>query len=344
MQAYHNPSFRRLLWGEVACMAALALAAYLTCGVPSALWALVASAVPLVTFVIVSEHRYRAMATLACDIDDVLRDGRCIDLTDYEEGDFAILKNQLAKMIDCLRVNALRLDAEKTALSNALADVSHQIRTPLTAMGLKIAVVEGASDDASRRRALRDLESMVDRVGWLVSSLLKVAKADAGAIRVQSERVDALKMARKAMEPLEVSFDLHGVACQVACDDESPAYMGDLAWSAEALENVLKNCLEHTPEGGTVLVEVSQDALACRVRVTDTGPGIAEEDLPHVFERFYRGRDAAAQAEDDAHAPGFGIGLSLAHSLMVAQGGTLRASNAPDGGARFDFTFPSVTV
>lgn len=342
MQALHNPSFRHALLGQVVVLAAVALAAWRLSGVAAGLWALAAGVLGLAWFVWAGERRYREMSRLACDIDDVLRDGRSIDLADYGEGDLSILKNQLSKMIDCLRVNSTRLEAEKVALAGALADVSHQIRTPLTAIGLKIAVAQETDDPAQRKRALRDVETLVARVGWLVSSLLKAAKADAGAIRVQSEKVDARAMVRKALEPLEVSFDLHGVTCEVVGGD-SACYTGDLAWSAEALENVLKNCLEHTPEGGRVTVSVSQDALACRIRVTDTGPGIAKEDLPHVFERFYRGRDAAQQA-DDAKAPGFGIGLSLAHSLMSAQGGSLRASNAPGGGACFDFAFPNLVV
>ncbi len=342
MQAFHNPSFRHALGGQVLCLAALCLTAFLASGQTCALWALAASGLGLVFYVCSAERRFREMARLACDIDEVLRDGRTIDLANYAEGDLSILKNQLSKMVDCLRVNSTRLEAEKCALASALADVSHQIRTPLTAIGLKVALAQDADDPQVRRRTLRDVESLVDRVGWLVSSLLKAAKADAGAIRVQSERVDALAMVRKALEPLEVSFDLHGVACEVRGDAQA-GYTGDIAWSAEAVENVLKNCLEHTPEGGVVKVEVAQDALACRIRVTDTGPGIAEQDLPHVFERFYRGRDDARKA-DDANAPGFGIGLALAHSLMSAQGGSLRASNAPEGGARFDFTFPSLVV
>ena len=342
MQAFHNPSFRHAVLGEAVALATVALAAWWLNGAAAGLWAFAAGVLGIAWFVWAGERRYREMSRLACDIDDVLRDGRSIDLADYAEGDLAILKNQLSKMVDCLRVNSARLEAEKVALANALADVSHQIRTPLTAIGLKIAVAQEADDPARRKRALRDVETLVARVGWLVSSLLKAAKADAGAIRVQSERVDALAMVRKALEPLEVSFDLHGVACEVA-GAEGACYTGDIAWSAEALENILKNCLEHTPEGGSVRVAVSQDALACRIRVTDTGPGIAAQDLPHVFERFYRGRDAARQT-DDAKAPGFGIGLALAHSLTSAQGGSLRASNAPGGGACFDLTFPNLVA
>ena len=114
----------------------------------------------------------------------MLHGGRRIAFSDYREGDLAVLRNELAKMVAALRTATERLDAEKNALADALADVSHQIRTPLTAMGLLIGTAERTSDEAERIRALHELETLVSRVGWLVTALLKLAKADAGAIRV----------------------------------------------------------------------------------------------------------------------------------------------------------------
>lgn len=346
MQSLHNPSFVKRLVLESVCMAVITLAAWAISGAAAAVWAGVAGAAGIAFFTVVSEKRYREMARLSCAVDDALGSGRTIDLADYCEGDLAILKNQLAKMVDALREKTARLGQEKADLAHALADVSHQIRTPLTAMGITLAVAQEADDECVRTRALHELEGMIERAGWLVSALLKLAKADAGAIAVQAAPVKARQVVARAMEPLAASLDLRGVSCEVRCKD-NPRFTGDMAWSAEALENVLKNCMEHTPAGGVIRVDVRQDALACRIRVTDTGPGIAAEDLPHVFERFYRGKDAAVgegERTDGPRAQGFGIGLALAQSLVAAQGGSLRASNAPGGGAQFDFTFPSVVV
>lgn len=146
--------------------------------------------------------------------------------------------------------------------------------------------------------------------------------------------MDVERLVRDALAPLAGAFDLRGVACEVNVAPGT-TFTGDAAWSAEALGNVLKNCLEHTPAGGIVRVSAREDAVALRLHVADTGPGIAAEDLPHLFERFYRGEGSE----------GFGIGLSLARSLTVAQGGTLRAGNdRATGGARFDFAFPKMVV
>lgn len=356
MRSMRNPSFKRQLGIMVAVLALVAGAAWWLDGARCAAWAAGAGMAACVLFVLFSELRFREVTRLAMEVDEVLHAGRRIDFSDYREGDLAALKNQLSKMVATLRDTGMRLEEEKSALADALADVSHQIRTPLTAMSLMVPVIEKSADDAERTRALRALEGMIDRVGWLVSTLLKVAKVDAGAFRVQAVRVDARRMVKDALSPLAAALDLHDIACTIDAS-EGASFTGDAAWSAEALENVLKNCMEHTPSGGAIRVEVREDALACRIRVTDTGPGIAPEDLPHVFERFYRGKKAE-RPEQSADQPasaceggcepraaqGFGIGLALAQSLVSAQGGTLRASNAPEGGARFDMTFPKMNV
>ncbi len=387
MQIAHNPSFICQAGTMLAVIAAVGVVANFADGTRCALWAAGGGAAVLAGFALCSELRFREMERLSEEVDEVLHEGRRIDFSDYREGDIAILKNQLSKMVAALRDTSMRLEQEKLALADALADVSHQIRTPLTAMELMIPAIENTADAHERTRALRELEGMIDHVGWLVTALLKLAKVDAGAFRVQHAPVNAERMARDALAPLAVAMDLHNVTCMISTEkapsapapetatpsvpapetsaSRTPApsagasFLGDAAWSSEALENVLKNCLENTPEGGIIRISISEDALACRIRVTDTGPGIAAEDLPHIFERFYRGKAARRNTSEAAQVgrgkteppecqhpqpQGFGIGLALAQSLVTAQGGTLRASNAPEGGARFDMTFPKLTV
>ena len=196
-----------LLAGALAVFAAAAAAVE---GPRAGLWVLAAGALACALFATFSLRRYRQIARLASEVDEVLHGGRRIAFSDYREGDLAVLRNELAKMVAALRTATERLDAEKNALADALADVSHQIRTPLTAMGLLIGTAERTSDEAERIRALHELETLVSRVGWLVTALLKLAKADAGAIRVQARPVDAARLVRDALAPLAGAFDLRG--------------------------------------------------------------------------------------------------------------------------------------
>ena len=296
-------------------------------------WVAGTGAVLLAVFLAVSLYRHRQIRRLAEEIDEVLHSGRTVDFSNCREGDVAVLANELSKMVSRLSRTRDQLSRERNALADSLADVSHQIRTPLTAITLMLPVVERADDARERKRAVHELESMIERVSWLVTTLLKIAKVDAGAMRVDKREVRAAEVVRRAVAPLATAMDLRDVNLVLDLD-ESAVFQGDAPWTAEAVENVAKNCMEHTPAGGTVTVTAREDALACTITVSDTGPGIAPEDLPRIFERFYRGRaevpatsagerrGEGADAEDVRQPAGFGIGLSLAQALVSAQGGT----------------------
>lgn len=329
----------------------LSVAAGIVAGAVSAAWAAAVGTMCCVLFAMFSWRRYREIARLAAEMDEVLHSGRRVTFADCREGDVAILRSEVSKMVARLARTSEQLKAEKTALADALADISHQIRTPLTAMSLLVPVAERAADERTRLSALRELEGMVERVSWLVTALLKLARIDAGVMSFESRPVRVADVAARALAPLELPLDVQGVAWSMDVGDAK--FEGDAAWTAEALENIVKNCAEATGEGGTVRIEAKEDALSTRIRISDDGPGIAAEDLPHVFERFYRGRsDAEGRAEGESagarngsvEPKGFGIGLSLAQALVSAQGGSLRARNLPEGGACFEIAFPKMNV
>lgn len=305
-----------------------------------------------VIFMILTDRRYRALANMAANLDRVLAGERDIRLRDMSEGELAILSSEIDKVIARLNLTVDELQAEKLALSDALADISHQLKTPLTSIAISTELIRdrlsarGDSEDLVER--LRLIQTLQARVEDLVSALLKLARIDAGVIKLVCGDVDARELVRKSFEPLAIAFDIADVRFSADVQDGA-SYEGDLTWSVEALENILKNCMEHTPAGGCVSMRVTEDVLACRIRIEDTGPGIAESDLPHIFERFYRGSRDANAAPSEVNPAGVGIGLALSKSLVTAQGGTLTAENLRDEngnitGAAFNLVFFKAVV
>lgn len=350
-----NREIARFSAGVLAISAAAVAAAY--CFVGDAAAACVAATVILLTcvFAVFTHARYQELSLLSSKIDAILNGDRNLSFEGMQEGELSILANELDKMVSRLYLTTDQLERESASLADSLADISHQLKTPMTSMSImcelmKTRVRESSNIDEDDARyllgKLRSVQLLQERVRWLVSVLLKLARIDAGVVKLATQQVDAAVVVKEAAESLAIPFDLANVELVLNLEDGS-SYIGDAAWSREAILNVMKNCMEHAGEGGCVEVSVSHDALACRICIQDTGPGISPEDLPHVFERFYRGEDSGEATATDPS--GVGIGLSLAQSLVSAQGGAIKTSNARDRdgavlGARFDIVFFSVTV
>lgn len=278
-------------------------------------------------------RRYKEIAALSHSIDRILHEQDQL-LDDSAEGELAILRSEIRKMTVQLREAADLLQQDKAELSQALADISHQLRTPLTSMNLSVSLLPRARDHEQRLRLTRELKRGLERIDWLVETLLKLSKLDAGVVRFEPVQITAEALTEQAVRNLRIPMELREQQLFLELADVSLNV--DPAWTAEALGNVLKNCVEHTPMGGTLRVSARQTPIFTELVVTDSGPGIDPEDLPRLFERFYRGKDASENS--------IGIGLALARQIVAAQNGTIHAANGPEGGARFTLRFYVGTV
>ena len=297
---------------------------------------LVPSLLICAVFAVYTRERYKKLGEMADCADKILHGNTETDFSDYCEGELAVLGNELQKMTLRLREQADDLANDKKHLSDSMADISHQLKTPLTSVNLLTELLtESALSDERQLELTRELARLTGRIERLVSSLLKLSKIDAGSIRFRQECVEVKTLADEAFMPLAVLFELKGVEYTCSCPDGT-AFTGDLHESAEALTNILKNCLEHTPEGGAVTFAAEETALYTELTVSDTGCGIAPEDLSHIFERFYKGADAGSGS--------VGIGLALARSVFTAQNGTVKAENNVSGGAKFTVRFYKFAV
>jgi signal transduction histidine kinase len=249
-----------------------------------------------------------------------------LDVRDNGEGSFSLLKNDLYKVTVRLREQAELLQKDKTALSNLIADISHQIKTPLTSLGVLADLLAEDPPETDRRAFVERLRLQLGRIQWLVGALLKLARLDAGTAAFKSEPVDVRRLIERALEPLQIPLEIKNQSLEVHGDD-SASFTGDLNWSAEALTNVVKNCVEHTREGGKIGITYSANALYTEITVSDDGEGITRRDVPNIFNRFYRG---ANTGENNV-----GIGLALAKAIFTAQGGDITVRSEPGLGTTF---------
>lgn len=280
-------------------------------------------------FLLTERYRYRRLQKLSTDLDALLINGTPLPITEYNEGELSILANQIQKITLLLKDSAETVKADKKYLADALADISHQLRTPLTAMNLTASMLRDPELTAQKRAVLLDeLRILLARTEWLVETLLKLSKLDAGMVKLQRKPVQVKELVGRASAPLAIPMELRGQRLAVSCQAET--FEGDLVWTAEALGNILKNCMEHTPEGGSVTVTAAETALYTQIEVQDTGRGFAPKDIPHLFERFYKGSNAGENS--------YGIGLALARTVISGQNGTLQAMNTEQG-ARFVIKF-----
>lgn len=282
---------------------------------------------------LVTYRRYRKIALLAVEIDKMLHNEDC-SLQANSEGELAILQTEIQKMTIRLREHEQQLTEEKQYLSDSLADISHQLRTPLTSMHLLVTLLSEPELSAENRsKHLHELHSLLSRIDWLVTTLLKISRLDAGTVQLRQETISLSELLQTACTPLQIPAELKEQILSVSAEG---CFYGDQAWTAEAVGNIVKNCMEHTPPGGEICIRAQENPLFSEIIITDNGSGIAPEDLPHIFERFYKGKD------DDS--PGFGIGLALARTIIMSQNGTIKAENLPEKGAKFTIRFYKGTV
>ena len=278
--------------------------------------------------------RYRRIAALASDVNKLLHGDNSISLEGYSEGELGILHSEIYKMTIRLREQQQKLIKDKVYLADSIADISHQIRTPLTSVNLMIELLSDPKTKEERRpKLIHELQIMLSRIDWLITTLLKISKLDAGTVQFKEERVSLENLIRKSCAPLLVPIELRGQELVIHAEGELTC---DISWTCEAIGNIVKNCMEHTPEGGNIEIEAAENALYTEILIKDNGTGIAKEDMPHIFERFYKGKDSGDKS--------FGVGLALSRMIITSQKGTVKAENRKTSGAMFSIRFYKGTV
>ena len=285
----------------------------------------------LLSISIVSTYtRYKRIYELSGDIDRILHGNDIkVNLNRYQEGELAVLQSEIHKMTLRLREQRQQLQDDKSHLVNSIADISHQIRTPLTSINLLVGLLaESNISDEERMKLTHELLSLLSRIDWLITTLLKLSKLDAGTVQFKKETISLNELIRKSTETLLIPIEIREQNLVVEATGD---FTGDVSWTVEAISNVVKNCMEHTPNGGEIKIAASENLLFSEIVITDNGIGIAKEDLPHIFERFYKSKNAGDK--------NFGTGLSLTKMIIMNQNGVIKAENNAAKGALFTIRF-----
>lgn len=329
MKIFKNPEVKR----DTALFAALGIV-FCTAGffinIKAGILCVLMLCVFISVYTLSAKKRYNEIERLCLSLNKILHGQNEILIKGSDEGELAILKSELEKMIIRLKEQTQHLNDDKSILTSAIADISHQIRTPLTALNLTAAqLTKEEKDPIKRRELIFKLKIQLERIDNLIEALLKLSRLDAGAVSFKHERINIKELITKACEPLLLKAELKNQELLINVENES--FIGDFNMSLEALGNIIKNCTEHTPPGGRVTVAAHETPLFTEITVTDTGEGFSKNDLPHIFERFYKGENACEES--------VGIGLNLARKIITSQNGTITAQNGPNGGAMFTVKF-----
>lgn len=249
-------------------------------------------------------------------------------ILDVAEDDFSRLQDEIYKTVTVLHQTREAAVEAKNNFADNLSNIAHQLKTPITAISLSTQMMKLHPSPEYPVKIQRQL----NRLTYLEESLLVLSRIDAGALVLNQSSVDVFTLLTLAADNLQ-ELSVHKKVFIDIPEMDEVKMNADLEWTMEAIMNLFKNCMEHSPEGAAVHCSCDTNPLYVQILIWDEGEGFHKEDLPHLFERFYCG--------ENANDGSTGIGLSLAKEIIEMQNGILRAGNLPSGGACFDLRFYS---
>lgn len=276
--------------------------------------------------------RQRQIDSLAEYVRSVQRGNYSLELNTNGTDELSGLKNELYKVTVTLRESAEKARGQKKALADSVSDISHQLKTPLASVMILLDNLTDSPDmeEQTRRKFLGEITGQLSRVSWLAAVMLKLSRLDAGVVEFARQRLDIGCLLEQVTERLAILAEWKQVSLELHAEP-GIFLTGDESWLAEALSNIVKNAIEHSPAGGSVVLAAEDNAVYTAVSVRDFGQGMTAEEQKHIFQRFYRSPYAG---EDSA-----GIGLSLAKEIIERQNGYLTVDSKPGEGTLMRIRF-----
>lgn len=248
-------------------------------------------------------------------------------LRNMEEGNLGILQSEIYKLVTQLQERYHGENKQKQYMVDMLSDISHQIKTPLTAITMMTELLKAPEVSAEQRLDyVAKIDQQTKRLTWLIRNLLTISQLEADMLELKKEEQNLKSMLDAIMETFEIIAEVKDINLTCSVPEEI-IITCDRQWTTEAISNIVKNCIEHTPEGGSVSIQAIQHNIATEITITDTGEGIAKEHLPHIFKRFYKAPGASSSS--------VGIGLSMSKQIIMRQNGNITVESEVGKGSAF---------
>ncbi len=251
-----------------------------------------------------------------------------LNIDENSEDELSNLKNELYKITIMLKEESEISKKDKENLKISVEDISHQLKTPLTSITIMLDNLKENPnmDENTKQKFIFEISKQIDWINWLVISMLKLSKLDANVVQFYDEKINLNKFITEIVKNLEIPIEIKNQNIIINGDNEAD-FVGDYKWQQEAVTNIIKNCIEHNKENGTINIKYEENNLFTKISIKDEGIGIEKEDLKHIFERFYKGKNSTENS--------VGIGLSLSKNIIEKNNGIILCKSEIGKGTEF---------
>ena len=287
----------------------------------------------IITFIYIHNMNkfYKNLDSISDYIKDVLNHKKTLKMKDYYEGSFSNLRNDVYKITNRLMEQNEDVMKDKKYLEETLSDISHQLKTPLTSLYMiNNCLMDEKIDDDTKKKFLEENQKQLERIEWLVTSLLKLSRLESGVIKFKMESIKVSHLLQEAISAVAIPIELKHQKLSYKGNLDVKVYC-DVKWTVEALVNIIKNAYEHTNESGTIFFTWQDNPLYVAISIQDSGEGIDPKDLPHIFERFYKGSHNSKES--------IGIGLNMAKQILEREKGDISVTSEKGKGTTFTIKF-----
>lgn len=286
----------------------------------------------LIVFYVYLRYRQRKINEITDYVERVSNKDYTLGIEENSEDELNKLKSELYKITVMLKEQAEQSIEQKETLAASVSDISHQLKTPLTSVLILLDNLEQNENmnQATRERFITEIARQIEGMNWLVISLLKLSRLDAGVVDFESKDIYLKDLLLEVSSNLEIMAEIKEVEMILECNNKIKI-RGDYNWNKEAIQNIVKNAIEHTKNKTTVKILVEENSVYTQVLIKDEGEGINQEDLKHIFDRFYKAKSASENS--------FGIGLSLSKTIIEKQNGYIEVESKEGEGTIFKIKY-----